>query len=167
MAFSFNLESAIDQIATLEVAISTPAPGIVTSYGYGANPSSVPLASLPAVVHVPLGPASELAGIQSSLSSYGLFTLSFDIYSRALIIEAIPKQYPSDDLAANLFWKPIAEAFFNLTNQATLASAASADNYTCIFDEQSYQPRIWPPIPGADKWYWSFQYVHRFMFEAT
>lgn len=167
MAFGFDLSGAITQIAALEVAISTPTPGIVTSYGYGANPSSIPLASLPAVVHVPLGPVSELEGIQSGLSSYGEFTLAFDIYSLALIIESVPGKYPSDEAAANLFWKPITETFFDLTNQDTLASAASADNYTCIFDEQSYQPRLWPPIAGADKWYWSFQYLHRFMFETA
>jgi hypothetical protein len=167
VAFGFDLEAAIDQIATLEVAISTPGPGIVTAYGYGENPSSVPLSALPAIVHVPLGPTSEFLDIQSGLASYGSFGLSFDIYSRALIIEAIPGKYPSDDEAANLFWEPIAETFFSLTNHAALASAANADNYTCIFDEQSYQPRIWPPIPGSDKWYWSFQYIHRFMFEST
>lgn len=167
MAFGFDLSGAIAQIAALEVAISTPGPGIVTSYGYGANPSSIPLASLPAVVHVPLGPVAESEGIQSGLSAYGTFTLAFDIYSLALIIESIPGKYPADEAASNLFWKPIAEAFFDLSNQATLASAASADNYTCIFDEQSYQPRTWPPIAGADNWFWSFQYIHRFMFDSS
>jgi hypothetical protein len=56
MAFNFDLEAAVDAIAALEVAISTPTPGIITSYGYNSNPGEITDVSLfPAIVHVNRG----------------------------------------------------------------------------------------------------------------
>lgn len=162
MAYNFNLQGAINKIAELEDAITTPTPGVVTAYGYNLNPIEITNpALLPAVVHVPLGPNN------ANPNAYqGRFDISYDIYSRLLIIEAIPNQYPGDEGAANLFWKSVVETFFNYTNQNALIAAASADDYMCILPEQSYQPRTWPPIPGSNHWYWSLQYVHRFTFEG-
>lgn len=166
MSYDFDLEAAIDNIATLEAAIATPTPGVTNSYGYNSNPVEITdLSALPAIVHVPLGPQTEGEGAVPGLMAVrGNYQLSYEIYSRLLVIEAVPDQYPADEGVANLFWKSVAETFFNYDNAVTLTNAASAHTYACIFPPQSYQPRRWPPVPTSTHWYWSLQYVHRFVF---
>lgn len=165
MSFDFNLEAAIDKIAELEDAIATPLPGVVTAYGYNENPAEITdVSKLPAVVHVPLGPRTEGPGFQPGNIGYGTYNLTFEIYSRLLIIEAVLDQYPADEAAASLFWQPVVETFFNVTNHVALCQASGAHTYACTFPEQAYKPRPWPPVPNAPRFYWSLQYVHRFTF---
>lgn len=157
MAYSFDLEAAIDGIATLEAAIATPTPGVITAYGYGANPSVIEDSELlPAIVHVPTGPHSP---VEISSNSW---QLSYDIYSRLLAIEAMPNQYPADEAAANLFWKSVVEVFLSASTRTTLTNATGALIYQCLLEPSSYAVRPWPPTRSAPNAYWSLQYVHRF-----
>ena len=158
MAYTFNLETAIDDIATLEAAITTPSPGITTAYGYGENPNVITDVSLfPAVVHVPLGPATT--GVETATDAW---TLHYDIYSLLLLTEAIPDKYPSDESANNLLWKSVVEKFLTRTTRSSLCTSTGAIDYVCIFQANSYGVRNWPPIAGAPNAYWSLQYTHRF-----
>lgn len=157
MAYTFDLEAAIDAIATIEDAITTPTPGIVTAYGYGENPSVIEDPALfPAVVHIPLGPHGP------SEISHGTWAFEYDIYSRLLAIEASPSQYPADEAAANLFWKSVTEAFLTGSTRSSLCTSSGALVYQCLFEPVSYAVRNWPPVQGAPNAYWSLQYVHRF-----
>ena len=159
MTYAFDLAAAINGIAALEDAIATPAPGIVTSYTYGANPVEFTAGSqLPAIVHVPLGPVVEA----SSEITQGSYTLYYDIYSRLLIVESVPDQYPGDDSGASLFWKTIMEKLLTNSTRLTLCTASGAFSYACIFQPGSYAVRPWPPVESAPMHFWSLQYVHRF-----
>jgi len=168
MAFTFNVETAIDAIATLETAIATPTPGVTNAYTYGANPIEItdPTA-LPAVVHINRGPFTPAGGDRPAQLSYGLFELGYDIESQLLITETIPDGYPADESNSNKWWLEIAKVFMTDTNEASLISSTSANDYMCLFLEQpSFSVRQWPPPPAAPMhWYWSLKYTHRFTFE--
>lgn len=172
MAFSFDLQAAINQIAILEDAIASPLPGVVTAYTYSQNPIEITNpALLPAVVHVPLGPRTpnEAGGHIPGHLGAGIYSLVYEIYSRLLIIEVVTGKYPADEAVANAFWEPVCETFFNRTNAVLLCNAAGADSYACVFPERSYGIRAWPPVdePGQQiHRYWSLQYVHRFGFHG-
>jgi len=168
MAFTFDLEAAINQIASLEDAISTPTPGITNSYTYGNNPVEITdVTAFPAIVHIPLGPTTEAANPQNRIT-HQTYQLGYQIQSTALLVESVKDQYPGDDTASNLFWKSIAEVFWNYDNRITLVSAAGAgvNTYRCEFPARSYQPRPWPPTPQANHFYWSLQYTHTFIFHG-
>lgn len=160
MAFTFDLAAAINQISTMEETIVTPTPGIQNSYGYGLNPSKFTDPDLlPAIVHVPLGPTGPIGGAEIYTRNW---EIHYGIYSRLLFIEAIPEEYPGDETAANLIWKGVAETFLNDTNKRTLLNVAGGINYVCIFEQNSYAVRPWPPVRNAPNVYWSLQYLHRF-----
>jgi hypothetical protein len=159
VSYDFNLTAAINGIAALEDAITLPAPGIVTSYTYGANPVEFTAGSqLPAVVHMPTGPVAE-ASSEITHGSYGLF---YDIISRLLIVEAVPDQYPGDDSGAALFWKAIMDKMLTNATRLTLCSASGAFSYALIFQAGSYAIRPWPPVETAGQHFWSLEYIHRF-----
>lgn len=159
MSYNFDLAAAINAIAALEDAITTPTPGIVTSYTYGANPVEFTAGSqLPAIVHVPTGPVVDA----NSEQTHGNYKLYYDVYSLLLVIESVPDQYPADDGVANLFWKTIIETMLNNTTRRTLCTATGAFSYTCIFEPKSYDIRPWPPSPAAVNFFWSLLYTHRF-----
>lgn len=167
MAFNFDLEDAIDKIAQIEDAITTPSPGIVTAYGFGDNPASIDSpALLPAVVHIPMGPATVGGEADTpGRLTFARHRLSYDVVSLVLISEVIPDVYPSDEQAASLFWKPICEAFFNKTNIDALIAAAACTSYGCILDSPCYGVRAWPPAPAEPlHYYYSYRYTHRFIF---
>lgn len=157
MTFNFDLAAAINKIAELEAAITTPTPGITNAYTYGNNPSVIedPTA-LPAVVHVPLGPRDV------EVLSNTTWQCHYDLYSRVLFIESLANKYPSDESAANLIWKSVAETFLNDTNRRAICTASGALAYICMFDVNSYTVRPWPPMVDAPHAYWSLQYIHRF-----
>lgn len=159
MSYDFDLAAAINGIAALEDAITLPAPGIVASYTYGANPVIFAAGSqLPAIVHVPLGPVAEA----SSEITHGSYSLYYDIYSRLLIVEAVPDQYPGDDSGAALFWKSIMGKLLTNATRLTLCTATGAFSYACIFQPGSYGVRPWPPVEAAQNHFWSLEYTHRF-----
>jgi hypothetical protein len=159
MSYSFDLAGAINAIAAIEDAITTPTPGIVTSYTYGANPGEFTAPSqLPAIVHVPTGPVVQI-GAELSRGQYQIY---YDVYSLLLAIEAVPNQYPADETAVTLFWKSILEALLSDSTRSTICTASGAFAYTCIFEPNSYAIRAWPPIGPAPNFYWSLQYTHRF-----
>lgn len=159
MSYSFDLAAAINGIAALEDSIATPAPGIVTSYGYGLNPVEFTAGSqLPAVVHVPTGPVAE-ASSEITHGSYGLY---YDIVSKLLIVEAVPDQYPGDDSGASLFWKSIMDKLLTNATRLTLCTATGAFSYALIFQAGSYAIRPWPPVETAPMHFWSLEYIHRF-----
>ena len=140
MAFGFDLEAAVDAIATLEVAISTPTPGITTSYGYNSNPGEITDVSVfPAVVHVNRGEVAPEGGLPDA-------------------------RYPGDEGTANLFWKSFAETFHNETNKRSLASDSGADEYRFIPGTPSYGLVSWPPVVPPLRRYWGYTYTHRFIF---
>lgn len=167
MGFNFDLEAAIDQIATLEAAISLPTPGITNAYGYGSNPIIIDdPTDLPAVVHVPMGPQYTTNPAQSGLvATRGAYQLSYQIRSIALLIEVVPKKYPDDENAVTGFWETIVEAFLSYTNRVTLTSATGAHTYNLSFPAQSYGVKEWPPAPIVPyKSYWGLEYIHTFIF---
>lgn len=159
MSYDFNLTAAINGIAALEDAITLPAPGIVTSYTYGANPQKFTATTqLPAIVHVPTGPVAE-ASSEITHGSYGFY---YDIVSKLLIVEAVPGQYPGDDSGAALFWKTIMEKLLTNSTRSTLCTATGAFSYALIFQANSYAIRPWPPVETAQNHFWSLEYTHRF-----
>ncbi len=165
MAFDFDLEAAIDAIAALELAISTPTPGITTSFGYNANPTEIADVSLfPAVVHANQGFVSPEGGFPDMRMVPGGYYVGYDVDSIAMIIEIVPEQYPGDEGTANLFWKSILETFLNLTNKTSLATDSGADEYRFIPGSPSYGLVSWPPVQPPIRQYWGFTYTHRFLF---
>jgi len=165
MAFGFDLEAAIDAIATLELAISTPTPGITTAYGYNSNPGEITDVSLfPAVVHVNRGFVSPEGGFPDMRMVPGGYYAGYDVDSIAMIIEVVPEQFPGDEGTANLFWKSILETFLNLTNKTSLATDSGADEYRFIPGRPSYGLVSWPPVQPPLRRYWGFTYTHRFIF---
>jgi len=164
--FSFDLEGAINSIASLEDAITTPTPGITNSYTYGNNPAEITdPAAFPAIVHIPLGPTTEASGTQG-LITHQTYQLAYSIQSTALFVETVGDAYPADETASNLFWKSISEVFFNQANRLTLVAAAGAGvhSYRCEFPARSYDVRRWPPVTQSTHSYWSLQYTHVFIF---
>ncbi|GIK36565.1 MAG: hypothetical protein BroJett011_03980 [Chloroflexota bacterium] len=166
MAFSFNLQAAVNAIAALERAIPAPSGGAaITAYNVNANPAKLETPDLlPVVVHLPLGPRTEAPGDIPGHMGSGVYALSYEIASLLLIIEAIPGGYPADEAAANLYWQGVCQAFFNRTNAINLCTAAGAHTYACSFPENSYLVRSWPPLSEAPGYYWSLKYTHRFSF---
>jgi hypothetical protein len=160
VSYAFDLAAAINGIAAIEDAVTTPTPGIITSYTYGANPGEFTAPSqLPAIVHVPTGPVLG----QNNELSRGVFHLYYDVYSLLLAIEAIPTAYPNDENAATLFWKSLIEALMTDETRRTLCTASGALAYSCMFESGSYAIRPWPPVGTAPNFYWSLQYTHRFL----
>jgi hypothetical protein len=160
VSLAFDLAAAINKIAELEAAIAGPTPGIVTAYGYNANPTIITSpALLPAIVHVPMGPVIP---DPPGEYSHGLWQVQYHLYSRALLIQSVPDKSPGDDAAANLFWQPLAEAFLNDANRRDLCTAAGAEVYACSFGVSSYAVRPWPPVVDSPHFYWSLQYTHIF-----
>jgi hypothetical protein len=165
MAFNFVLEAAINAIATLELAISTPTPGIVTAYGYNSNPGEISDVSLfPAVVHVNRGFVSPEGGSPDMGKVPGGYYVGYDVDSIAMIIEVVPEQFPGDEGTANLFWKSILETFLNLTNKTSLATSSGADEYLFFPGSPSYGLVSWPPVQPPLRRYWGYTYTHRFLF---
>jgi hypothetical protein len=163
MSWDFDLEAAINQIATFEDAITAPTPGITNSYTYGNNPVEITdVTALPAVVHVPLGPSSAGGNPQGTLTR-DTYHLTYRVQSLLLTLEPVLDQYPGDETASNLFWKSVAEKFFNYDNRVTLVNAAGAPpvhTYHLEFPARSYDVRAWPP--RSHKEYWSLEYIHVF-----
>lgn len=168
MSFNFNLSATVAAIAAIEDAITTPSPGIVTAYGFGANPSEITNPALfPVVIHLSLGPATVGGDTDAPgrLTFGGRHRMRFDVVSLVLIAEAVPDVYPADEAAACLFWKPLCEAFFNKTNIDALISASGAASYACILDDPCYAIRAWPPSPAEPlHYYYSYRLIHRFVF---
>ena len=165
MTFSFDLEAAINAIATLERAISTPTPGITTSFGYNLNPSEITDVSLfPAIVHINRGPVNP-DGVQADMRiTPGGYYVAYDIDSIAMIIETVPEQFPGDEGASNLFWKSILETFLNATNKSSLATDSGSLEYRFTPGDPSYGIVSWPPVQPPLHRYWGFTYTHRFLF---
>lgn len=158
MSYSFDLAAAIDAIAALEDAIATPTPGITNAYGHGENPVAfIDPSALPAIVHLPRGPHTTDGLTRDT------WTIMYDVESYLLVIEAVPDQYPADDEVANLFWKPIVEAFLTDATRTSLVQSSGAHNYWPVFLPNSYAVRSWPPVPGSTNLYWSLMYTHRFL----
>lgn len=165
MAFDFDLEAAIDAIAALELAISTPEPGITTSFGYNSNPNEITDVSLfPAVVHVSRGFVAPDGGFPDMRIVTGGYWVGYDVDSVAMIIEIVPEQYPGDEGTANLFWKSILETFLSLSSKTSLATDSAADEYRFIPGSPSYGLVSWPPVQPPIRQYWGFTYTHRFLF---
>lgn len=165
MAFDFDLEAAINAIAALELAIATPAPGIITSYGYNSNPGEITNVSLfPAVVHVNRGFIVPDGGFPDMRMVPGGYYTGYDIDSVVMIVETVPGQFPGDEGTANLFWKPILETFLSLTSKTSLAQDSGADEYRFIPGSPSYGLVSWPQIQPPLRQYWGFTYTHRFLF---
>jgi len=168
MSWNFDLEAAINQIATFEQAITTPTPGIVNSFNYGLNPSEInAVTDLPAVVHIPLGPQLAAGGSPSGrLSGRSTFEAIYTVQSTMLLVQTVLGQYPAEESASNLFWKQVFDKFLNFDNQLTLATAADVHTYNIEFATPSYTVRPWPPVPNSTLFYWSLQYNHIFKFEG-
>ena len=165
MAFGFDLEAAIDAIAVIERGITTPTPGITTSYGYNSNPNEITdVSSFPAVVHVNRGPVPPEGGFADMRMTTSGYYVAYDIDSIAMIIEIVPQQYPSDEGTANLFWKSITEAFMNATVKRSLAEDSKADEYRFALGSPSYGVVSWPLVQPPQKQYWGYTYTHRFLF---
>ena len=165
MAFGFDLEAAIDAIAVIERAITTPTPGITTSYGYNSNPGEITDVSLfPAVVHVNRGAVPPDGGFADMRMTTSGYYVAYDVDSIAMIIEIVPQQYPADEGTANLFWKSITEAFLNATSKRSLAEDSGADEYRFVLGSPSYGVVSWPLVQPPQKQYWGYTYTHRFLF---
>lgn len=165
MAFNFDLEAAVNAIAALELAISTPAPGITTSFGYNANPGEITdVALFPAIVHVNRGFVAPEGGFPDMRMVPGGYWVAYDIDSVVMVIEIVPQQYPGDEGTANLFWKSILETFLSLSSKTSLAVDSGADEYRFISGSDSYGPVSWPPVQPPVHEYWGFIYTHRFLF---
>ncbi len=141
-----NLSAAIAKIAQLEATVTTPAPGIVTSYTFGANPPDLTNPALmPAVVHIERGP-------QTLFGQGGIVERKFyyEVDSLALLIEALPDGYPADSAAVAPLWKTIVYTFTDEVNRYALADAAEAAEYSLVIQPGSYRLRRWPPEPLND-----------------
>ncbi len=165
MAFNFDLEAAINAIAALELAISTPTPGITTAYGYNSNPGEITdVALFPAVVHVNRGEIIPDGGFPDARMVKGGYYIGYDVDSIAMIIEVVPEQFPGAEGTANLFWKSFADTFHNETNKRSLATNSKADEYRFIPGSPSYGLVSWPPVQPPLRQYWGYTYTHRFLF---
>lgn len=165
MAFGFDLEAAVDAIAALELAIATPTPGIITSYGYNSNPGEITnVALFPAIVHVNRGEIIPDGAPPAARLTKGGYYIGYDVDSIAMIIEIVPEQYPGDEGTANLFWKSFAETFQNETNKSSLATDSGADEYRFIPGAPSYGLVSWPLVQPPLRRYWGYTYTHRFLF---
>lgn len=165
MSFPFDLEDAIDAIATLEAAIATPSPGITTSYGYNENPGEITnVATFPAVVHVPRGFVTPDNTVADMRITPGGYWVGYDIDSIAMILEIVPEQFPGDEGASSLYWKSILETFLNATNKRSLATDSGAHEYRFIPGSPSYGIVSWPPVQPPLHRYWGYTYTHRFLF---
>jgi hypothetical protein len=165
LTFPFDLEAAVDAIATLEAAITTPSPGITTSYGYNSNPSEITDVSLfPAVVHHNRGFANPDGVPEDMRITPGGYYVAYDIDSIAMILEIVPEQFPADEGASNLFWKSILETFLNATNKRSLAEDTGASEYRFIPGSPSYGIVSYPPVQPPLHRYWGYTYTHRFLF---
>lgn len=165
MAFGFDLEAAVDAIAAIELAISTPTPGVTTAYGYNSNPAEITnVALFPAVVHNNRGALNPPGGFDDMRMTPGGYYVGYDIDSILMVVEVVPEQFPSDEGAANLFWKSIAEAFQNPTVKRSLATDTGADEYRFIWGSPSYGIVSWPPVQPPIRRYWGYTYTHRFLF---
>lgn len=165
MAFGFDLEAAVDAIAALELAISTPTPGITTAYGYNDNPNEITdVALFPAVVHVNRGPVAPEGGFPDMQMVRGGYWVAYNVDSIVMIIESVKDQFPGDEGQSNLFWKPILETFLNLTNKTSLASDSGADEYRFIPGAPTYGLVSWSPVSSPPRWYWGYNYTHQFLF---
>lgn len=165
MAFTFDLEGAVNQIATLEGAMSTATVSVQNAYTFNNNPADITDPSdLPAVVHMHRGPLTLREGPIPGHLTVDTWQVSYDIESILLCIESVPTEFPSDEGVANLFFDAILETFMNRSNLSTLVTAASAQSYALILGSPSYGLRAWPPVEPPIKAYWAYTYTHRFTF---
>lgn len=157
-----NLSAAIAKIAQIEATVTTPTPGIVTSYGFGLNPPDLTDPSkLPAVVHIERGPQT-IFGIGGTVGR----NFYYEVDSLALLIEALPDGYPADSAAVAPLWKSILYAFTDEPNRYALADAAEVAEYSLVVQPNSYRLRRWPPEPMNDyRVFWSLLYTHRFLLQ--
>jgi hypothetical protein len=165
VSFDFDLEAAVNAIATLERAITTPEAGITTSYGYNLNPNEVTdPADFPAVVHVHRGPVAPEGGTPEMRLTPGGYYVGYDVESIAMILEIVPTKFPADEGTANLYWKSILETFQSPTNKSSLATDAGATEYRFFLGTPSYGIVTWPPLSPPIHNYWGYTYIHRFLF---
>lgn len=161
--FTFDLEAAINAIATLESAMTPPAGGqLVNSLTFGNNIQQIDdPENLPLAVHLTRAIEEPAGGPRRTIGSK--FWRDFRITSVVLIVESKPDSYPADERISSLYWEPVIETFFDLDNQDTIKVAAGAGciRYDFEPDNPFFNIRQWPPRPMAPlRWYWSFQYDH-------
>lgn len=165
MTFPFVEEDALNAIAVLERTISTPSPGITTSYGYNLNPGEITdPALLPAIVHVHRGPVPADDSPPGSRLSNGLYYIAYEIDSILMVIEVVPKKYPSDEGTANKFWASYLNTFMSATSKSSLATDSGAGEYRLILGDPSYGIVSWPKITPPIRQYWGYTFTHQFLF---
>ncbi len=162
MTTTFDVEAATNAIAALERTITTPSPGIISSYDYGTEPIEFDNDEVPAVVHIERGP--------SNVDRLGaaIYMATFEIESRVLLIQDVAQQVPLEPktLQADL-WLPLFNLFETDTAKATLTAASGAFDYFCQWDNPSFTRGDWPIFSNNFKVYWLIRYLHIFTFQNT
>ena len=181
MAFTFDVEAAVNAIATREetivdvqipASIAAPAPtlSIAQSFTYGQTPTEVDLSSGPVVTHEQI-PSSPDTAPPSGQVAVGNFQAAMTIRSNFLIVLDRPDQYNLAQGIGLAFWKPIIETFRSRAAQFALAQAAGAG--VLAYELRSVIDPLFGPLPWApvsialaqDK-FWAFVLDHYFLYEG-
>lgn len=157
---AFDIQSATNEIARLERTITTPLPGIVNSYDWGAEPIELDGGDLPAVIHTEQGFASDAETAGFAISN--LYRGTFTTQSQCFLIEDVAGMLPLEfktlqrDLAPQLF-----ALFNNIAQVQSLTQLSGATIYGVSFLSPSFV-RLSYPTTGEIHTYWSIVYDHVF-----
>lgn len=184
-AFTFDIVPVVTQIAALELAMSS----VNTAYDFtenNANPLNIPDASLPAAVHIPLGPQVLDRSVVSKYvqNQNQEFPHVWVVKSWILFTKYTSENYPDGMLAAMNAYNEVTNTFFDNaqdnTNRFSIIHAASqipadpdspnsAVGYKCDWEQDSnYSPfdlRPWPIVGSREVEqhsvrYYSLGYTH-------
>lgn len=156
---TFNVIEATNAIAAIERTVTTPLPGIVNSFNYGADPVDFDFEDVPAIVHIERGPDSSALG---KVGLTNLYMADFFIESRVLLIQDIVGQPPLEgkQLLADLY-VPLFSLFSEQTARETILNASNAMDYEVIWEQPSFTRGDWPIFSNDYKRYWIIRYLHR------
>ena len=162
MAVTFDVVAATNAIAALERTVTTPLPGIITSFNYGAEPNDFTSEEVPAIVHLERGPDTTTIGRLGP----GIFHATFGIESRVLLIKEVPglRSLDPKTLLADLYL-PLYTLFQTDAAKESLSIASGAFDYECIWESPSFTRGDWPIFSQDYKQYWIIRYTHTFTFQ--
>ncbi len=163
MTFNFDLVAATDEIAAMELEITTPVPGIVSSYDYGKNKLKPVAVDLPAALHLEFGANTDGGPWTDGPLTTISFSITHIIQTRLLLYEIIADEpeLESRNLLNDL-WKPIVDKFNSKDAIARLTAASGALDYRFLMPNPSFVRVPWPYQAELVKVYWALQYDHFF-----
>jgi len=163
MTFVFNLAAAVDEIAVMELEITTPAPGIVSAYSYGLNDLKPANTDLPAALHLEFGPNTDGGPWTDGPLTTSTFSLTHIIQSRLLLYELIADEPEIESRTLmNDLWQPIVNKFNSRDAIVRLTAASGAVDYRWRMQNPSFVRVFWPYSGEVLRAYWALQYGHQF-----